>query len=140
MQAVCGGRGGVAEHRLPTPKSHKTGDPAQGPPCSSPDPKKPQKLPGESSFHENTGWEKVPKGKGTAAEAPRLGVFLGQRDPQVEVCTTSQTHSQPQPSTARRGHSLLDIQSDWVAATPSHRQKSGGPWGIWGMGDHTHSA
>lgn len=124
----------------PPPNHTKPGILPRAPPYSSPDPKKPQKLPGESSFHENTGWEKVLKGKGTGAEVPRSGVFLGQRDPQVEVCTTSQTHSQPQPSTARRGHSLLDIQSDWVAATPSHRQKSGGPWGIWGMGDHTHSA
>lgn len=74
------------------------------------------------------------------ADVPSTGVFLGQQDPQVEVCTTSQTHSQPQPSAARRGHSLLETQSDWVAATPSHRQKSGGPWGIWGIRDHTHSA
>ena len=137
MQAVCRGERRHCRAPPPHPQITQNRGSCQAPPYSSLDPKKPQELPGESSFHENTGWEKVPKGKGTGADVPRTGVFLGQWDPQVEVCTTSQTQS----ATAKRSQtwsvsSTLSL-TGWLRLLPTV-SSMGGPGGS-GASETTHT-
>lgn len=99
----------------PAPKHTQLGILPRAPPYSSLDPKKPQKLPGEGSFHENTGREKAPKGKGRGSGGSKDGHLSGTAGPRLEGTGSAQsvrfTVSQ-QPSTARRGHSLPDAQSE----------------------------
>lgn len=116
---VCGVREKLMQsHGLPNPKTH-TWDFAQSPLHSSLCPKKPLKLPGKSGVHENTGWERwerapiLYKGIGVQrvhelgnyeAEGPRL---QGTMPP-----NQSDSQSQPQSNTARRGHILSNTQSE----------------------------
>lgn len=105
MQAVCVRERTLCRPRPSHPQKHtQLGILSRAPPYSSLDPKKPQKCPGEGSFHENTGWEKAQKVKGTREQ--RFQAPASSRGSRTQargdrVCTINQTHtvghSQAQP-------------------------------------------